>query len=118
MEESSDLSMDSDISSSRYRVVSLPQQERQVSKTIRGIALVSILRRVGRGMPVRFGTESRRKESMKVFYAATVLCIIALPVQRAVAQEDHAPMVEQCQADRNLWRYQATEYHIAEAARI
>jgi hypothetical protein len=55
---------------------------------------------------------------MKLFYAATVLCLIALPMQRAVAQGDHAPTVEQCRADRDVWLYEITEYENAETDRI
>lgn len=53
---------------------------------------------------------------MKLCYA--VLCLIALPVHRAVAQKDHAPTIEQCRADWNLWVYQLTEYNNAETARL
>jgi hypothetical protein len=68
--------------------------------------------------PYTLVPRQRLEEKMKLFYAATVLCLIALPVQRAAAQGDHAPTVARCRADWNLWLYQLTEYNKAETARL
>jgi hypothetical protein len=52
---------------------------------------------------------------MKQYYAAVGLALLLTTIHVDAAQDDHAPSVEVCRADMNLWRDQMTEYFTAEA---